>query len=152
MAKTLTLLADSGKKKNPGFRNFSVFPTWTTRPTTGCGARSTSLGLVGPQEPFLATVKETETCVVRACHTPRQRLQNHPSRHLGGWAFNAVVGRGNAGWTTSKHRYPCPCKNCSQGPPAEKTGRGFLLNRPSCPPPSSPTDYSISPGTGIELN
>ena len=28
----------------------------------------------------------------------------------------------------------CPCQNCSQGPPAEKTGRGSLLNRPSCPP------------------
>ena len=24
-----------------------------------------------------------------------------------------------------------PCQNCSQGPPAEKTGRGFLLNHPS---------------------
>ena len=30
---------------------------------------------------------------------------------------------------------PCQCRNCSQGPPAEKTGRGSLLNRPSCPPP-----------------
>ena len=24
--------------------------------------------------------------MVRACHTPRQPLQNHPSGHLGGWA------------------------------------------------------------------
>ena len=27
-----------------------------------------------------------ETCMVRACHTPRQPLQNHPLGHLGGWA------------------------------------------------------------------
>ena len=30
--------------------------------------------------------QEMETCMVRACHTPRQPLQNHPSVHLGGWA------------------------------------------------------------------
>ena len=24
--------------------------------------------------------------MVRACHAPRQLLQNHPSGHLGGWA------------------------------------------------------------------
>ena len=40
---------------------------------------------------------------------------------------------------------PCPCHNCSQGPPAEKTGRGSLLNHPLCPP-----DNSI--GQGTELN
>ena len=57
----------------------------------------------------------------------------------------AVVGRGNAGWTTSKSGHPCPCQSCSQEPPAEKTGRGSLLNRPSCPP-----DDSI--GQGTELN
>ena len=33
---------------------------------------------------------------------------------------NAVVGRGNAGWTTSKSEHSCcPCQNCPQGPPAE---------------------------------
>ena len=26
------------------------------------------------------------SCMVWTCHTPRQPLQNHPSRHLGGWA------------------------------------------------------------------
>ena len=58
---------------------------------------------------------------------------------------DAVVGRGNAGWTTSKSGHLCPCQNCSQGPPAEKTGGGSLLNRPSCPP-----DDQI--GKGTELN
>ena len=47
---------------------------------------------------------------------------------------DAVGGRGNAGWTTPKSGHPCPCQNCSQGPPTEKTGRGSLLNRPSCSP------------------
>ena len=46
---------------------------------------------------------------------------------------DAVVGRGNSGWTTQKSRHRCPCQNCTQGPPAGKIGRGSLLNRPSCP-------------------
>ena len=52
---------------------------------------------------------------------------------------DAVVARGNAGWTTSRSGHSCPYQNCSQGPPVEKTGRGSLPNRPSCPPddPSS---------------
>ena len=29
---------------------------------------------------------------------------------------------------------PAQCRSCSRGPPAEKTGRGPLLNRPSCSP------------------
>ena len=29
--------------------------------------------------------QETETCIVRACYTPRQALQNHQSGHLGRW-------------------------------------------------------------------
>ena len=45
---------------------------------------------------------------------------------------NAMVCRGNAGWATSKSGHPCPCQNCSHGPPAKKTGRGALLNY--CPP------------------
>ena len=48
--------------------------------------KSTVNSLAGPQEPLLATVKETETCKVRVCHVPRQPPQNHPSRQLGGWA------------------------------------------------------------------
>ena len=47
---------------------------------------------------------------------------------------NTVVDRGNAGWTTSNSEHICPCQNPSQGPSAEKTGRGSLLNRLSCPP------------------
>ena len=58
---------------------------------------------------------------------------------------HTMVGRGNAGWTTSRRGHPCPCQNCSQGPPAEKTGRGSLMNRLLCPP-----DDPICQGT--ELN
>ena len=57
---------------------------------------------------------------------------------------DAVVGRGNAGCTTSKSGYICPCQNCSQGSPADKTGRGFLLNHPSRPPrqPNQSRDWT----------
>ena len=37
---------------------------------------------------------------------------------------DAVVGRGNAGWTASKSGHPCPWQNYSQGPLAEKVERG----------------------------
>ena len=57
---------------------------------------------------------------------------------------DAVVGRGNAGWTT-KNGHPCRCQNYLQGPPAKKTGRGSLLDHPS-----SPFNNPISQGT--ELN
>ena len=41
--------------------------------------------LVGPGEPFLATVKRRK--LARFGHvTPRQPPQHHPSEHLGGWA------------------------------------------------------------------
>ena len=60
-------------------------------------------------------------------------------------ACNTVVSRENAEWTMSKSGHPCPCRNYSQWPPAEKTGRGSLLNSPSCPP-EDPI------GQGTELN
>ena len=47
---------------------------------------------------------------------------------------NTVVGTENAGWMTSQNEHSCMCQSCSHGPPAEKTGRGSLLNCPSCPP------------------
>ena len=75
-------------KKDPGFRNqvseetplhlllgvqdprlsaeYNQFP---------CGSTGTSSG----------NRQDTETCIVRACHTPRQPLQNHPSGNLGEW-------------------------------------------------------------------
>ena len=49
-----------------------------------------------------------------------------------------LVGRGNTGWTTSKSEHPCLHQNCSQGSPAEKTGRKSLLNHPHAPLPTPP--------------
>ena len=54
---------------------------------------------------------------------------------------DAMVSRGNARWT-SKSGHPCQCQNCSQRPSAEKTGKGSLLNHPSCPPPFSQPSQS----------
>ena len=49
--------------------------------------------------------------------------------------------RGKWGWTAPKSRHPCPCQDCSQGPPAERTGRGSLLNGPSYPPNDDPAGH-----------
>ena len=81
----------------------------STRRTTGCRARSTSLWVHGTSS---GNCQGMETCMVRACHMPRQPLQNHPSGHLG--VGDADVGRGNAGWTTTKSGHPCSFQNCSQ--------------------------------------
>ena len=96
--------------------NFSATLTWSKDQRLGakkdklpCGSTGTSSG----------NCQETETCMIRPCHTLRQPLQNHPSWHLGGLGED-VVGRGNAGWTTSKSGQAFPCQNCLQLPPAEK--------------------------------
>ena len=59
---------------------------------------------------------------------------------------DVVVGGEYAGWTTSNRGRPCLCQNCSHWPPAEKTGRGSLLTRPSCPP-----DDPVGQGTELDL-
>ena len=84
--------------------------------------------------------QEMETCMVWACHTQWQLLQNLLLSTLEGGQH-----RGSAWWTTSKSAHPHPSQSCSQGPPAEKTGRGSLLNRLSCPP------YDPN-GQGTEMN
>ena len=63
--------------------NFSVSPSWSTRPTTGCGARSTSFWT---HRYSSGNGQETETCMIRACHAPWHPLQHHPKGHLGEWA------------------------------------------------------------------
>ena len=40
----------------------------------------------GSSETSTGNCRETGTGRVRACHTPRHPLQNHPSGHLGRWA------------------------------------------------------------------
>ena len=68
------------------------FETKETSPHLLLGAQDKRLGTEQDQLPCGSTgtssgnCQETETCMVRACHTPRQPLQNHPLGHLGGWA------------------------------------------------------------------
>ena len=141
---TWTLLADSWKKKGSRLSkpsavgNFSTSPTLSTKPTTGCGARSISLWV--HRNPFwqLSRAGNSHDSGMSHGTTASPKPSFRASWRVG----NALVGRGNAGWTTSKSGHPYQCQNCSQGPPAEKSGRGSLLNHPSCPP-----DDPIGQGT-----
>ena len=81
----LTLKKGSRLSKPSAWGNFSVSPTWSTRLTTGCGVRSRSSSLC-VHRISSGNCQETGTCMVRACNTSRQPLQNHPSGHLGGLA------------------------------------------------------------------
>ena len=107
----------------------------------GCGARSTSLWV--HRNLFWQLSRDGNLHGSGMSHPTTAS----PKRSFGApWRVgNDVVGRGNAGWTTSKSGHPCRSQNCSQGPPAEKTGRGSLMNRPSCPP-------AKQIGQGTELN
>ena len=62
--------------------------------STFCGSTGNSSG----------NYQETETCMVRARHTPRQPLQNHPSGHLGGkatpWSAEKCWMDNIEGWTS----------------------------------------------------
>ena len=86
--------------------------------------------LVGPQEPLLATVKRWKLAWFR--HTTRHDGLSKTILRAPWRVGYAIVGRANVGWKMSKGGQPCLCQNFSQGPPAEKTGRGSLLNRPPC--------------------
>ena len=129
------LLTLKKKKKDPGFRNQvhkKHLRVSYLEHKTNDWVRSKINFFWGPQEPLLATVERLKLAlfghVTRHDSLSKTVLQG-PSR-----VGDAVVGRGNARWTSSKSGHPCPCQNCSQGPPAKKTGRRSLLNRPSCRP------------------
>ena len=88
----------------------------------------------GPQEPLVATVK-------------RRKLIwfGHVARHRALWRVgDAVVVEKRLERLHQRVDIP-PKPEVSQWPPAEKTGRGSLLNRPSCLP-NDPV------GQGTELN
>ena len=61
----------------------SASPAWTTKLTTGAGARSTSCR---PTWTSSGNCQATEFRMVWACYVPWQPLWNHPSERLGGWA------------------------------------------------------------------
>ena len=74
-----------------GQLNFSSHPIYgiLTSPYLLLGAQDQRLGAEQDQLPSGSTgtssgnCQETETCMVPACHTPRQPSQNHPSGNLG---------------------------------------------------------------------
>ena len=97
--------------------------------------------LVGPQEPLVVVVKRRTLAWLGMSHATTASPK--PSFRAPWRVDDAMVGRGNAGWISSKSD-PCPCQNCWQGPLAEKTGTGSLLNGPSCSP-----DDSVGQGTAL---
>ena len=116
---------------------------------TGCGARSIPLWIHGNLFWQLSRDGHLHGSGMSHATTASPKSSFRAPWRVGA---DAVVSRGKAGWTTSKSGHPCPCQNCGLrraqncgGLPAEKTGRGSLLNRPSCPP-----DDPI--GQGTELN
>ena len=106
--------------------------TWSIRPTTGCRSRSTPLRV--RRNLFWQLSRDGNLHGLGMSHT--MTASPKPSFRAPWRVGIAVVGRRNARWTTSKSGHPCPCLNCPQGPPAGKSGRGSLLNQPSCPPMS----------------
>ena len=113
-------------------RSHLVLPNEETSPYILLETQDQRLGEEQDQLPCESTgtssgnCQETEICVVSSCHMPRQPLQNHPSGHLGGWATP---------WSAEEmlngqhQRVSIPAAhNCSQEPPAKKTGRGSLPN------------------------
>ena len=113
------------------------------------GAQDQGLGAEQIQLPFGSTgtssgyCQETESCMLRACHTLQQPLQNHPSGHPGVWVTPCRQRKcymdNVKEWTSPAHA------RTARRASAEKTGRGSLRNRPSRPP-DDPT------GQGTELN
>ena len=90
----------------------------------------------GPQEPLVATVK-------------RRKLKwlGHVARHRVLWRVgDAVVVEKRLERLHQRVDIP-PKPEHSQGPPAEKTGRGSLLNHPSCIP-----DDPIGQGTELSVH
>ena len=104
--------------------NFSTSATWSTRPASGCGARSTSLWV--HKNLFWQPSRDGNSHGSSMSHTMTVSLNQSfkASTRLG----DSMVGRGNAGWTPSKSGHPCPCQNCAQGPAAEKTAELSLMS------------------------
>ena len=113
-----------------------------SRQTTGCGARSTSLWVHRNLFWQLSRNGNWHGSDMSHATTAFQK----PSVRAPWKADDAVVGRGNAGGTTSKSGHPCPCQNCPQWLPAGNTERDSLLSRLPCP-----SDDPIGQGDWTEL-
>ena len=90
--------------------------------------------LVGPQEPRLVTVKETEACMVQACHTPWQPLKNHLQGTLGGGRHRGQQRKcwidNNKEWTS------LPMPELLTRASCRKDWRGISAELSLMPPPS----------------
>ena len=112
--KTLALLVDSDKR-------IQAFKTKRLRKLlhishfqhmTNDWVQSKVNFLVGPQKPLFATVKTRKPINLDGSgmsHTTTASPQ--PSFRAPWMVGNAIVSRGNAGWTISKSGHPCPCQN-----------------------------------------
>ena len=113
---TWTLLADC-VKKDPGFQN--QVPEETSLHLL-LRAQDQRLCAEQDQLSWRSTgtpsdnCREMEICMVQVCHTPQQPLQNHPSRHLGGWAMPWLA-RGNARWQHQRVNFPAYSRSAHKG-------------------------------------
>ena len=109
---TWTLLADFKHKESRLSRlsargNFSTSPAWSTRPMTGCGARPASLYV--HQNLFWQLSGDGN---LHGSGMPHFTTASPNPSFRASWRMgDAMVGRGNAGWTASKSGHPCPCQN-----------------------------------------
>ena len=126
----MTLREGSRLSRSRAWGSFSTSPTWNTGSTTGCEGRSTVLWV--HRNLFWKLSRDGNLHGSGMSHptTASPKLSFSAPWRVG----DTVVGRGNVGCTTSKSGHLYPCKECSRWHPAEKTGRGSLLNRSSCHP------------------
>ena len=68
-----------------------------------------------------------------------------PSVRAPRWVGDAMVDRGNAGWTKSKSRHPCPCWYCSKSQKRLKENLCWIVRR------VPPTTQSVKGLSGIEM-
>ena len=110
--------------------------------TTGSGAASPT-SLLAYRNLFMQLSRDGNSRGSGTSHAMTPSLK--PSFRTLWRVGDAVVGRGNAGWTAPKSGRPYSCQNYSQWPPAERTGRGSSLNSPIYP-------SNGSAGQGTERN
>ena len=147
-----TLLADYEKTSRlsqpSAWGNFSVSSTWSTRAAIRWETRPTFLWSTGTSS---GNRQETETCTVRACHTPRHPLQNHLLRHLGGWATSWSAEEMPDG-QHQRVDIPADAKTAYNGLPQKRLDEGLWWIVPYAPPPPPPTPRPNRSRDWTELN
>ena len=106
----LTLRKESSLSRPSAWGNFSASPTWSTGPTTESRARSSSLWAQGNLFWQLSRDGISHDSGMSHATTASPKPSFRAPWRVG----DAVLGRGFAGWTTSKSGHPCPCQNFSQ--------------------------------------